>query len=418
MPPRPSKNTANNFVAHLSLFLIMNTLQLPKVIIHNSKTDAILRFHPWIFSGAVKSKDGTIKNDTLVEVVNERGKFLAIGYFTESNIAVRILSFTPIESLQQLFEEKISNAFEARKIIGLTNSATTNAYRLIHAEGDGIPGLIIDFYNGVCVVQAHSVFIAKQMTLIADCLQKVYGDKHIAVYNKSNNTLPKHNEYGKDEFVFGTAETLTVKENENSFRVDFITGQKTGFFIDQRENRKLLATYSKGKKVLNTFCYTGGFSVYAAKANAEKVVSVDSSEKAMVLTDQNIALNGCEAIHESVTSDVFDYLRTVKKGDFDVIVLDPPAFAKNVAARHHAIQAYKRINLEAMQKLEKGGILFTFSCSQVVNYDLFRGAVTAAAIEAGKNIRILHQLTQPPDHPINIFHPEGNYLKGLVLLVN
>jgi 23S rRNA (cytosine1962-C5)-methyltransferase len=209
-----------------------------------------------------------------------------------------------------------------------------------------------------------------------------------------------------------------VKENENLFRVDFITGQKTGFFIDQRENRKLLATYSKGKKVLNTFCYTGGFSVYAAKANAEKVVSVDSSEKAMVLTDQNIALNGCEAIHESVTSDVFDYLKTVKKGDFDVIVLDPPAFAKNVAARHHAIQAYKRINLEAMQKLEKGGILFTFSCSQVVNYDLFRGAVTAAAIEAGKNIRILHQLTQPPDHPINIFHPEGNYLKGLVLLVN
>ncbi len=396
----------------------MNTHQLPKVIIHNSKTDAILRFHPWIFSGAVKSKDDAIKNDTLVEVVNERGKFLAIGYFTESNIAVRILSFTAIESLQQLFEEKISNAFAARKIIGLTDNERTNAYRLIHAEGDGIPGLIIDVYDGVFVIQAHSVFIAKQMPLIADCLKKIYGDKLVAVYNKSHNTLPKHNEYGKDEFVLGTAETLTVKENANEFRIDFINGQKTGFFIDQRENRKLLATYSKGQKVLNTFCYTGGFSVYAAKANAEKVVSVDSSEKAMVLTDQNIALNGCEAIHESVTSDVFDYLKTVKKGDFDVIVLDPPAFAKNVAARHHAIQAYKRINLEALQKLEKGGILFTFSCSQVVNYDLFRGAVTAAAIEAGKNIRILHQLTQPPDHPINIFHPEGNYLKGLVLLVN
>jgi 23S rRNA (cytosine1962-C5)-methyltransferase len=211
---------------------------------------------------------------------------------------------------------------------------------------------------------------------------------------------------------------VLVKENDNQFQIDFKSGQKTGFFIDQRENRKLLATYSTGKKVLNTFCYTGGFSVYATKANAAKVVSVDSSEKAMVLTDQNIALNGGEAIHESVTSDVFDYLKTVKRGDFDIIVLDPPAFAKNVAARHHAIQAYKRINLEAFQKLEKGGILFTFSCSQVVNYDLFKGAVTAAAIEAGKNIRILHQLTQPPDHPINIFHPEGNYLKGMVLLVN
>lgn len=393
-------------------------MQLPKVFIHKGKTDAILRFHPWIFSGAIKTKEPDVKNDELVEVVDARGNFLAVGYYTESNIAVRVLSFQPITSLEKLFREKLQQAFNARSIIGLVESEETNTYRLVHAEGDGLPGLIIDFYNGTAVIQAHSFFMAKQTELVATCLREIYGEKLQAVYNKSANTLPKNNVLAKDGFVFGSAENTLVKENGHVFKIDFIHGQKTGFFIDQRDNRKLLAHYAKGKSVLNTFCYTGGFSVYAANAGATKVVSVDSSEKAIVLTNENIQLNGAEKKHASYAQDVFDYLKTVETNDFDIIVLDPPAFAKNISARHHALQAYQRLNLAALKKIKSGGILFTFSCSQVVTYDLFKGAVTAAAIEAGRTVRILHQLTQPADHPVNIFHPEGNYLKGLVLLIN
>lgn len=393
-------------------------MQLPKVVIHKGKTDAILRFHPWIFSGAIKAKEPDVKNDELVEVTDARGNFLAIGYYTESNIAVRVLSFQKIKSLEDLFREKLQQAFNARTMVGFTNSEETTAYRLVHAEGDGLPGLIIDFYNGVAVIQAHSFFMAKQAELVAMCLQEIYGEKLQAVYNKSTNTLPKNNVLAKDGFLYGNTENVLVKENNHTFKIDFINGQKTGFFIDQRDNRKLLAHYARGKSVLNTFCYTGGFSVYAANAGATKVVSVDSSEKAIVLTDENIKLNGVEKTSTSHAEDVFDYLKTVETNDFDIIVLDPPAFAKNISARHHALQAYQRLNLAALKKIKSGGILFTFSCSQVVTYDLFKGAVTAAAIEAGRTVRILHQLTQPADHPVNIFHPEGNYLKGLVLLIN
>lgn len=393
-------------------------MQLPKVVIHKGKTDAILRFHPWIFSGAIKAKEPDVKNDELVEVTDARGNFLAIGYYTESNISVRVLSFQKIKSLEDLFREKLQQAFNARTMVGFTNSEETTAYRLVHAEGDGLPGLIIDFYNGVAVIQAHSFFMAKQAELVATCLQEIYGEKLQAVYNKSTNTLPKNNVLAKDGFLYGNAENVLVKENNHTFKIDFINGQKTGFFIDQRDNRKLLAHYAKGKSVLNTFCYTGGFSVYAANAGATKVVSVDSSEKAIALTDENIKLNGVEKTSTSHAEDVFDYLKTVETNDFDIIVLDPPAFAKNISARHHALQAYQRLNLAALKKIKSGGILFTFSCSQVVTYDLFKGAVTAAAIEAGRTVRILHQLTQPADHPVNIFHPEGNYLKGLVLLIN
>lgn len=393
-------------------------MYLPKIVIHKGKTEAILRFHPWIFSGAIKIKEPNVKNDELVEVTDVHGNFLAVGYYTESNIAVRVLSFKPVADLEILFREKLKTAFNARNSIGLTDSKYTDAYRLVHAEGDGLPGLVIDFYNGVAVVQTHSVFMAKQVELIAQILREIYAEKLQAVYNKSTNTLPKHHHLAKDSFLFGNAEYALIKENNHSFKIDFINGQKTGFFIDQRDNRQLLAKYVNGKNILNTFCYTGGFSVYAANAGAEKVVSVDSSEKAISLTDENISLNGAGKNHISTAQDVFDYLKEIKKDDFDVIVLDPPAFAKNISARHHALQAYQRLNLAALKKIKTGGILFTFSCSQVVTADLFKGAVTAAAIEAGREVRILHQLTQPADHPINIFHPEGNYLKGLVLLIN
>jgi 23S rRNA (cytosine1962-C5)-methyltransferase len=392
---------------------------LPKVIIHQAKTDAIKRFHPWIFSGAIKVKDSSIKNDELVDVVDEKNNFLAIGYYTDSNIAIRVLSFSKEESLSKLFHKKIADAFDARSMLQLTGNPYTNTYRLVHAEGDGLPGLIIDIYNDVAVIQAHSIFMAKQINLIADVLKEVYGDKLNAIYNKSAATLPKKNEFNfKDGFLFGEVASVEVKENNNLFSINFITGQKTGFFIDQRFNRSLFGKYAEGRNVLNTFCYTGGFSVYAAKGCAKKVVSVDTSEKAVKLCDENMVLNKCSEIAESQASDVFDFFKNVNKGHFDLIALDPPAFAKNIATRHHALQAYKRLNLEAMSKISKGGIIFTFSCSQVVSEDLFRGAVTAAAIESGRSMRILHRLTQPPDHPVNIFHPEGHYLKGLVLLIN
>jgi 23S rRNA (cytosine1962-C5)-methyltransferase len=392
---------------------------LPKVIIHQAKTEAIKRFHPWIFSGAIKIKDSAIHNDELVDVVDEKNNFLAIGYYTDSNIAIRVLSFKKVESLAKLFLDKISDAFEARKMLQLTDNPYTNTYRLVHAEGDGLPGLIIDIYNDVAVIQAHSVFIAKQINLVSDALREIYGTKLSAIYNKSAATLPKKSDFNfKDGFVFGDTETVLVMENNNQFAINFISGQKTGFFIDQRFNRSLFGKYAEGRNVLNTFCYTGGFSVYAAKSGAKKVVSVDTSEKAVKLCDDNMQINNCADIAESHASDVFDFFKEVKKGDFDLIALDPPAFAKNIATRHHALQAYKRLNLEAMEKISRGGILFTFSCSQVVTEDLFRGAVTAAAIEAGRSMRILHRLTQPPDHPVNIFHPEGHYLKGLVLLIN
>ena len=355
----------------------------------------------------------------MAEVVDEKNNFLAIGYYTESNIAVRVLSFKRVDSLAALFHEKIVAAFEARKLLQLVDNPYTNAYRLMHAEGDEMPGLIIDIYNEVAVIQAHSIFIAKQMDLIASVLKDVYKGKLKAIYNKSAATLPKKSEFSiRDGFLLGEMEDTIVKENNNSFVINFISGQKTGFFIDQRFNRSLFGKYAEGRNVLNTFCYSGGFSVYAAKGGAKKVVSVDTSEKAVKLCDENIKLNGCDEIAISHASDVFDFFKGVGDNDFDLIALDPPAFAKNVATRHNALQAYKRLNLEAINKVKKGGVLFTFSCSQVVSEDLFRGAVTAAAIDAGRSIRILHRLSQPPDHPVNIFHPEGHYLKGLVLLIN
>lgn len=393
-------------------------MTLPVIQIHQAKVNAILRFHPWVFSGAIKVLPPDLAEDTLVELQDPKARFLAVGYYTKSNIAVRILSFKPIESLEQLWFDKLSEAYNTRKNLGFLNDAHTNCYRLVHAEGDGIPGLIIDWYNGVLVIQAHTVFIAKNLDVIAEILKKIYGNKLKSIYNKSATTLPKHHHLAKDGFIFGDQSSVNVLENDCKFSIDFVKGQKTGFFLDQRENRALLARYSKGKRVLNTFCYSGGFSIYAALAGAEKVVSVDVSQKAIDLTEHNVSLNAIKDVHSSFTSDIFDFFKSVQQDDFDIMILDPPAFAKNVAARHQAIKAYTRLNETALQKIKKGGIIFTFSCSQVVNIDMFKGAVIAAAIAVGREVKILHQLTQPPDHPVNAFHPEGNYLKGLVLFVN
>jgi 23S rRNA (cytosine1962-C5)-methyltransferase len=388
-----------------------------RIVLHDRKVDAVKRFHPWIFSGAIKTKDAQIKEGEIVEVYSNSGEYLATGHYNPGNIAVKIFSFQKVENLDRLFLEKFQNAYLLRKQIGLAANEQTNCYRLINAEGDGLPGLIVDWYNGTAVVQAYSLGMYEARSFIVECLQKVYGQDLKAIYDKSASVLSKTHLQAENEYLFGTREEGKVLEYGHHFYVDWEEGQKTGFFIDQRDNRALLAKYVTGKRVLNTFCYSGGFSVYAVKAGATFLHSVDSSAKAVEWASHNVALNNPSQIpHETSTVDVFDFLKTSGE-DYDVIILDPPAFAKNLSARHQAVMAYKRLNKLALAKVRSQGILFTFSCSQVVGLDHFKGAVTAAAIESGKQIRILHHLTQPPDHPVSIYHPEGLYLKGLVLMV-
>lgn len=391
------------------------------IVINKGKETAIERKHPWIFSGAINriisdTAEAPI-NGELVEVVDFKNNFLALGYFSDATIAVRIISFQNEKINQTFWNNKIKSAFNVRKSLGLTDNPATNMYRLMHAEGDGVSGLIIDFYNGTAVIQAHSIGVYNAIAQISKALQKIYGEQLVAVYNKSAESLSKQtNETVENEYVFKNEEPKVIGlENDNQFNLDWINGQKTGFFLDQRENRALIAQYSKGKKVLNTFCYSGGFSIYALKAGAKEVHSVDSSQKAMDLTDANVKLNKCKK-HKSFTSDTLNYLKE-NTIDYDVIILDPPAYAKNQKAKHNAVQGYKRLNLMALKQIKPGGILFTFSCSQVVNRKLFYDTITAAAIESGRNIRVLHHLSQPADHPVNIYHPEGEYLKGLVLYV-
>lgn len=396
-------------------------MELKTIVINKNKENAIERKHPWIFSGAINriisdTGDAPI-NGELVEVVDYKNNFLALGYFSDGTIAIRIISFKNEKINQTFWNQKIQSAYKVRQSLGLTNDTTTNMYRLMHAEGDGIPGLVIDFYNGTAVVQAHTIGVYNALPQISKALQKVYGEQLVAVYNKSAESLSKQtDEEVENEYIFKNEEPQVIGlENGNQFSLDWIAGQKTGFFLDQRENRALISKYSKGKKVLNTFCYSGGFSIYALKAGAKEVHSVDSSQKAMDLTDANVKLNNYKK-HKSFTSDTLDYLKgnTI---DYDVIILDPPAYAKNIKAKHNAVQGYKRLNLMALKQIKPGGILFTFSCSQVINRKLFYDTITAAAIESGRNIRVLHHLSQPADHPVNIYHPEGEYLKGLVLFV-
>ena len=390
---------------------------MKKVFLKPKKEISVKRFHPWIFSGAIATKDEGLEDGDLVEVYSSSEQYLATGHYQNSSLQVRIISFEQTNADYDFWYQKLLSAFQFRSQNGLP-SGHTNCYRLVHGEGDLFSGLIIDIYDKVAVVQCHSVGMHLQKDTIAKALIEVYGEKLEAVYDKSKKALPSiYADRVHDGFLHGEAEMQTVLENDHQFNVNFIKGQKTGFFLDQRENRKLLAQYSAGKTVLNAFCYTGGFSVYALKAGARLVHSVDLSEKAIQLTRQNIELNGFDnEAHPSYAEDVLDYL---KRADttYDLMIVDPPAFAKHQSKRHKAVQGYKRINALAMQKIATGGLLFTFSCSKVIDRQLFQNTMVAAALEARRQVRILHYLSQPFDHAASLYHPEGTYLKGLVLEV-
>lgn len=388
----------------------------PLLTITKGKEQSILRKHPWVFSGAIADETTEFQDGDLVCLTTKKQQVLGIGHFQHATIAVRMLSFDYETIDQAFYERRLQNAFELRKRIGLLR-ADNNIFRLCHGEGDQLPGLIIDYYAGVAVIQCHSIGMYKQVELIAAALVQVLGKDLKAIYSKSSDTLPKRQEV-QDAYLYGAVEVPHLAlENGVKYHIDWINGQKTGFFIDQRENRALLGKYAQGKKVLNTFCYSGGFSLQALNNNAELVHSLDSSKKAIALTDDNVALNGFESKHASIVDDAMDYMKDLPE-DYDIIVLDPPAFAKHRDKRHQAIQGYKRLNAHAIRQIKPGGFIFTFSCSQVVDTQLFTNTVIAAAIEAGRSCRILEQLHQPADHPIQAFHPEGAYLKGLVIQID
>lgn len=393
-------------------------MNLPKIILKPGKEQSIKRYHPWIFSGAIQTMNQEINEGELVTITDSKGEFLAVGHYQIGSIAVRIISFTNTEIDQQFWNTKIKKAYELRKMLGLAENKNNNVYRLIHGEGDGLPGLIIDFYNGTAVTQMHSIGMYLCMNQITEALKNIYGNKLTAIYDKSESTIPfKSDIHPKNGYLYGSLSEDIVLEYENKFKISWEDGQKTGFFIDQRENRRLLSEYAEGRAVLNVFSYTGGFSVYALNGKAKFVHSVDSSQKAIDLTNENVAMNfPGTSNHEAFAVDAFEFMNTIDN-KYDLIILDPPAFAKHNNALKNALQAYKRINAKAIEKIKPGGILFTFSCSQVVSKEEFRKSVFAAAANTGRNVRILHQLTQPGDHPVNIYHPEGEYLKGLVIYV-
>lgn len=389
-----------------------------KIYLKKGKEESLKRFHPWIFSGAIQQTEGNIEEGEVVRVITAGGDFIAVGHYQIGSIAVRVLSFSDVEIDNEFWKSRLKSAFDMRRSIGIVDNPQNNTYRLVHGEGDNIPGLVIDVYGDTAVMQAHSVGIHQERMAIARCLVDVASDRIKNVYYKSETTLPYKAELGQEDgFIIGGSDDNVAMENGLKFHVDWLKGQKTGFFVDQRENRSLLEHFARGKKVLNMFCYTGGFSFYAMRGGAELVHSVDSSAKAIELTTRNVDMNfPGDKRHEAFCEDAFKYLD--RMGDrYDLIILDPPAFAKHRGALHNALKGYTRLNLKAFEKIQKGGILFTFSCSQVVTKDNFRNAVFTAAALAGRKVRILHQLHQPADHPINIFHPEGEYLKGLVLYV-
>ena len=389
-----------------------------KVFLKPKKEESLLRFHPWVFSGAIQSFEGQPEEGDLVEVYGANNRFLGIGHFQIGSIAVRILSFQQQEIDQAFWENRIRVAYELRKTLQLTASAHNNTYRLVHGEGDNLPGLVIDMYAHTAVMQAHSVGMHRARHQIAEALKQILGDTLQNIYYKSEATLPyKANLGSEDGYLLGGDVEDIALENGLRFCVDWQKGQKTGFFVDQRENRSLLEHYAKDRAVLNMFCYTGGFSFYAMRGGAELVHSVDVSQQAINFTNNNVKLNyPDDPRHEAFCEDAFHYLD--RMGDqYDLIILDPPAFAKHRKVLHNALQGYRRLNAKAFEKIQPGGILFTFSCSQVVTKDDFRCAVFSAAAQSGRRVRILHQLHQPADHPINIYHPEGEYLKGLVLYV-
>ncbi len=386
----------------------------PSIKIKPKRIESLSRRHPWIFSGALHSPSQEMEDGDVVEVVGPGKKVLATGHYSNGSIAVRVLAFGQVQVDGAFYKDRLQNALELRRRLELVDSAETNGFRLVHGEGDQLPGLVIDIYKDVAVIQAHSHGMQRDAVFIEDALREVFDGKLRQVVLKSAENANERSEFDGES-------TVDILENGHAFRVNYHTGQKTGFFLDQRDNRELLGKFAKGKRILNAFSYSGGFSVYALKAGAEEVHSLDSSQKAIDLVEENIQLNGLSTDnHKCITADALGYLHSdeAREANYDIVVLDPPAFAKHRSARHRAIQAYKRINRDAFKLLKPGGILFTFSCSQVVTPDLFYNTVAAASIEAGRHIRVLHQMSQPADHPVSIFHPEGSYLKGLVLSID
>lgn len=388
----------------------------PIIKIKDDRIISIRRRHPWIFSGAVIFKEPCEDGD-IVEVQSRKGQFLAIGYYQDSSIMIRVLSFEKTEIDELFWLKRIQESIDLRKIIGLPSSHT-NAYRLMHGEGDGVPGLIIDIYAKAAVIQCHSIGIHLNIQKIADALEQLFGEDLEVIYDKSNSSLPE--QYAtkvNNIFLKGDQAVWEILENDHTFLIDLIDSQKTGFFLDQRDNRALLSNFADSKKVLNLYCYTGGFSIYALNSGASSVTSIDSSKKAMEMVDKNIQINKIKTEHHSIVADVNQYLKSIEAGYFDIIVVDPPAFAKSARKSHNAIQAYKRINKLAMEKLKPGGILFTFSCSQVIDQKLFYDTISSAAMETGFDSKVLFQLSQGPDHPVSLFHPQAKYLKGLVVRI-
>jgi 23S rRNA (cytosine1962-C5)-methyltransferase len=394
----------------------MKTLTLSK-----GKDGAIRRRNPWVFSGAVKREEDGIEDGDLVAVEAIDGERLGYGHYQSGGIRVRLLHFGEDElPIEELFRDKLIQALDLRKQLGLADDPLTNAYRLVHAAGDGLPGLIVDRYASVVVIQCHGIGMFRNRELIARLIGELMGDEISTVYDKSAKSLPERYAAADGVLLGEEATEVVILENGRRYRVDIAGGQKTGFFLDQRDNRWLLGSYAKGKSVLNTFCYTGGFSVYALLGDAARVQSVDLSGSAIELTEDNVARNGDFASrHEAHTADVMDWLKEfATDATYDIIVVDPPAFAKNKHKRHKAVQAYKRLNARAMKAIKPGGLLFTFSCSRVVERQLFYDTIVAAGLEAGRNCRVLHHLSQGADHPVNLYHQEGEYLKGLVVRVD
>lgn len=398
-----------------------------KIILKKGREESLRRFHPWVFSGAIADIQGNPNEGDMVAVHASDGTFMAYGHYQIGSIAVRVLSFDDSAVRPDFWETMLSRAFQVRLACGLHSClegpGQTNCYRLVHGEGDNLPGLIIDYYDGVCVIQAHSVGMFRAKKQITEGLKAVYGDSLKAVYDKSSGTAPfkaglelidgymyRREDFSDDEQI--------VLENCHKFLVNWTEGQKTGFFLDQRENRALVGSLSKGRNVLNLFCYTGGFSIYALAAGAKHVDSVDSSKKAMMMVDRNVVLNGFDpSRHTSLCCDAIEYLKEVPEGKYDLMIVDPPAFAKHRGALKNALRAYQRLNAAAISKVAPGGLVFTYSCSQVVDKEAFALAVFSAAAQCGRSVRILDRLNQPCDHSVNIYHPEGEYLKGLLLYV-
>lgn len=394
------------------------TTMYKNIYLKRGKEESLKRFHPWVFSGAIRNMDEGIAEGDTVRVITNEGDFIAVGHYQIGSIAVRVLSFDDIAIDGGFWEKRIASALSMRQSIGIADNPQNDTYRLVHGEGDNLPGLVVDCYGKTAVVQAHSVGMHVCRNEVCKALVKVMGTRIENVYYKSETTLPFKADLGQENgFLYGHTEDNIAVENGLKFRIDWLRGQKTGFFVDQRENRSLLERYAKGRSVLNMFCYTGGFSVYAMRGGAKLVHSVDSSAKAIELTRLNIEMNfPDDSRHKAFCEDAFKYLD--ESGDkYDLIVLDPPAFAKHRSALHNALKGYIRLNVKGLERIRHGGILFTFSCSQAVTKENFRTAVFTAAAQAKRSVRILHQLHQPADHPINIYHPEGEYLKGFVLYV-